>query len=70
VRRSVVNSILAVVLAIPATGLIAWSGWLYHFAPEANTTDETASTWIAFGTLALIAGLLLLGFAVHLVRRP
>ena len=70
VRRSAVNRVLAMVLAIPAAGLIAWSGWLYHFAPEAYSTDETASTWIALGTLTLVAGLLLLVFAVRLLRRP
>jgi hypothetical protein len=58
------------VLAIPAAGLIAWSGWLYHFAPGAYSTDETASRRIALGTLTPVAGLLLLVFAVRLLRRP
>ena len=41
-----------------------------YFAPGAYSTDETASTWIALGTLTLVAGLLLLVFAVRLLRRP
>ena len=69
-RRRPVNRVLAIVVGIPAAGLIVWSGWLYHFAPDANTTDETPSMWIALGTLTLVASLILLRFAVRLLRRP
>jgi hypothetical protein len=70
VHRSAVNRVLAVVLGIPAAGLIVWSGWLYHLASDANATDTAPSFLIAIGTLTLVAGLLLLAFALRLLRGP
>ena len=60
--------LLAVPFVVLAVGLISWSAWLYHYAPEARTTDETAGTWIAIGSLTLLGGLLSLGIAVRLLR--
>jgi hypothetical protein len=58
----------SLLFGVIAVALVGWSGWLYHFAPEANATDETAGFWIAIGTLALVGALLSLRIAVRLLR--
>jgi hypothetical protein len=63
--------LLGSLFAVVALALVGWSTWLYHFAPEASSTDEAPSFWIAIGTLALVGGLLSIGIALRLLRgRP
>jgi hypothetical protein len=66
--RQAAKRLLALPFALIAVGLIGWSAWFYHYAPEAHSTDETAGTWIAIGSLTLLGGLLSLGIAVRLLR--
>jgi predicted signal transduction protein with EAL and GGDEF domain len=69
--RQGVTRLLGLLFGVVAVALIGWSGWLYHFAPAADTTDATTSFWIAIGTLALVGGLLSLRIALRLLRwRP
>ena len=69
--RQGAKRLLAFPFAVVAVGLVGWSAWLYHYAPEAHTTDETAGFWIAMGSVTLLGGLLSLRIAVRLLRgRP
>jgi hypothetical protein len=63
--------LLGSLFAVVALALVGWSAWLYHFAPEASSTDETPGFWIAIGTLALVGSLLATRIALRLFRgRP
>ena len=68
-RPRVIWQSLGMGLGLLGIVLVAWSGWLYHLAAAADTTDETSAFWIAAGSfMLLLAGATLL-LAVHYFRR-
>lgn len=68
-RPSVVWQALGVALGLVGIVLVAWSGWLYHFAATADTTDETSTFWIAAGSFVLLLACATLALALHYLRR-
>ena len=68
-RPNVIWQTLGIALGLLGIVLVAWSGWLYHFAAAADTTDETSAFWIAAGSfMLLLAGATVL-LAVRYFRR-
>ena len=67
--RNVIWQILGTALGLLGIVLVAWSGWLYHFAAVADTTDETSVFWIAAGSFVLLLAAATLLLALHYVRR-
>ena len=61
--------ILGIALGLLGVILVGWSGWLYHFAVVADTTDETSTFWIAAGSFILVLACGTLAFALHYLRR-
>jgi hypothetical protein len=68
-RRSVIWQALGSALGLLGVVLVAWSGWLYHFAAVADTTDETSAFWIAAGSFVLLLAGATLLLALHYFRR-
>jgi hypothetical protein len=68
-RTSVVWQVLGSALGLLGIALVAWSGWLYHFAADADTTDETSAFWIAAGSFVLLLAGVTLLLALHYFRR-
>jgi hypothetical protein len=68
-RPSVLRRILGIALALLGIVLLAWSGWLYHFAAVADSTDETPAFWLAAGTFVLVLACSTLWLAVRYFRR-
>jgi len=68
-RPSVFRQIPAVALGLLGAVLVAWSGWLYHFAAVADTTDETSTFWIAAGSFVLLLAVATLALALRSFRR-
>jgi uncharacterized membrane protein YbhN (UPF0104 family) len=67
--RNVIWQILGTALGLLGIVLVAWSGWLYHFAAVADTTDETSTFWIAAGSFLLVLACVTLLLALHYFRR-
>jgi hypothetical protein len=68
-RRKVISQSLGIALGLLGIILVAWSGWLYHFAAVADTTDETSTFWIAVGSFILVLACGSLVLALHYFRR-
>ena len=68
-RPSVIWQTLGIALGLLGTVLFAWSGWLYHFASSADTTDETTTFWIAAGSFVLLLACATLALALRYLRR-
>ena len=68
-RPSVLWQIVGVALGLVGIVLVAWSGWLYHFAAKADTTDETTTFWIAAGSFVLLLACATLALALRYLRR-
>jgi hypothetical protein len=68
-RPSVIWQILGIALGLLGLVLVGWSGWLYHFAAAAETTDETSTFWIATGSFILVLACGILVLALHYLRR-
>jgi hypothetical protein len=68
-RTSVIWQVLGSALGLLGVVLVAWSGWLYHFAAVADTTDETSVFWIAAGSFVLLLAGACLLLALHYFRR-
>ena len=68
-RPSVIWQILGIALGLLGIVLVAWSGWLYHFAAISDTTDETSTFWIAAGSVLLVVACATLFLALHYFRR-
>jgi hypothetical protein len=68
-RTSVIWQVLGIALGLIGIVLVAWSGWLYHFAAAADTTDETSAFWIAAGSFVLLLAGATLLLALHYLRR-
>jgi hypothetical protein len=68
-RTSVIWQVLGSALGLIGIVLVAWSGWLYHFAVVADTTDETSAFWIAAGSFVLLLAGATLLLALHYFRR-
>jgi hypothetical protein len=68
-RPGVTWQILGIALGLLGLVLVGWSGWLYHFAAVADTTDETSTFWIAAGSFMLVLACGALALALHYFRR-
>lgn len=68
-RPSLIWQILGIALGLVGVMLVGWSGWLYHFAAVADTTDETSTFWIAAGSFVLVLACIALVLALHYFRR-
>jgi hypothetical protein len=68
-RTSVIWQVLGIALGLIGIVLVAWSGWLYHFAAAADATDETSAFWIAAGSFVLLLAAATLLLALHYLRR-
>jgi hypothetical protein len=68
-RTSVIWRVLGSALGLLGIVLVAWSGWLYHFAAVADTTDEKSAFWIAAGSFVLLLAGATLLLALHYFRR-
>ena len=68
-RPSVIWQSLGIALGLLGLILVAWSGWLYHFAAVADTTDETSTFWIGAGSFILFLACGTLVLALHYFRR-
>jgi hypothetical protein len=68
-RPRVLWRILGLALGLLGIGLVAWAGWLYHFAAAADTTDETSAFWLAAGTFVLVLACATLWLALRYFRR-
>ena len=69
VRQSMLWRILGIALGLLGIVLVAWSGWLYHFATDADATDETSAFWLAAGSLVLVLACATLLLALRYFRR-
>lgn len=49
--------------------LLGWSGWIYHLASVADTTDESARFWIGMGSLVLAVGCVSIYCGARTLRR-
>jgi TRAP-type C4-dicarboxylate transport system permease small subunit len=68
-RPKTIWQILGIALGLLGLILVGWSGWLYHFAAVADTTDETSTFWIAAGSFILVLACGTLMLALHYLRR-
>jgi len=68
-RTSLFWQVLGSALGLLGIVLVAWSGWLYHFAAVADTTDETSAFWIAAGSFVLLLAVATLFLALRYFRR-
>ncbi len=68
-RTSMIWQVIGIALGLLGIVLVAWSGWLYHFAAGADTTDETSTFWIAAGSFVLLLAGATLWLALHYFRR-
>jgi hypothetical protein len=68
-RTSVIWQVLGIAFGLLGIVLVAWSGWLYHFAAGADATDETSAFWIAAGSFVLLLAGATLLLALHYFRR-
>jgi drug/metabolite transporter (DMT)-like permease len=68
-RPSVFWQIPGIALGLVGIVLVAWSGWLYHFAATADATDETPTFWIAAGSFVLLLACATLALALRYLRR-
>ena len=63
------RQILGIALGLLGIVLVAWSAWLYHFAADADGTDETSGFWLAAGSLVLVLACGTLVLALRYFRR-